>query len=113
MLFVWLLERTISIGLLFFARVCCYLTRSSIGMAGAGVKGGMVYGDTDEYSYNIITPDQKVHVRDLHATILERCGIDFHKFGFLHQGLEQKLTGVEPAKVVTDILHGSHMADYG
>ena len=85
----------------------------SMWMAGAGVKGGMVYGDTDEYSYNIITPDQKVHVRDLHATILERCGLHFHKFGFLHQGLEQKLTGVEPAKVVTDILHGSHMAGHG
>ena len=79
-------------------------------MAGAGVKGGTVYGDTDEYSYNITTPDQKVHVRDLHATILERCGLDFHKFGFLHQGLEQKLTGVVPAKVVTDILHSAHMA---
>ncbi|WP_309489207.1 DUF1501 domain-containing protein [Oceaniferula flava] len=81
----------------------------SLWLAGAGVKGGTVYGDTDEYSFNITTPDQKVHVRDLHATILERCGLDFHKFGYLYQGLEQKLTGVEPAKVVTDILNSSHM----
>ena len=84
----------------------------SIWMAGAGVKGGMTYGDTDEYSFNITTPDQEVHVRDLHATILERCGLDFHKFSFPYQGLEQKLTGVEPARVVTDILHSSYMAKH-
>ena len=80
----------------------------SLWMAGAGVKGGMVYGDTDDYSFNITTPDQKVHVRDLHTTILERCGLDHHKFSFLYQGLEQKLTGVLPSRVVTDILHSSH-----
>jgi len=85
----------------------------SLWMAGAGVKGGTVYGDTDEYAFNITTPDQKVHVRDLHATILERCGLDFHKFGYLYQGLEQKLTGVEPARVVTDILNSSHMMKHG
>ncbi|SHJ19847.1 Protein of unknown function [Rubritalea squalenifaciens DSM 18772] len=85
----------------------------SLWLAGAGVKGGMTYGETDEYSFNIVTPDQKVHVRDLHATILERCGLDFHKFSYLYQGLENKLTGVEPARVVTDILHSSHMAKKG
>jgi uncharacterized protein (DUF1501 family) len=84
----------------------------SIWMAGAGVKGGMSYGETDEYSFNIITPDQKVHVRDLHATILERCGIDHHKLSFRNQGLDQKLTGVEPSRVVTDILDHSHMAKH-
>lgn len=84
----------------------------SIWMAGAGVKGGMSYGETDEYSFNITTPDQKVHVRDLHATILERCGIDHHKLTFRHQGLDQKLTGVEPARVVTDILDHSFMAKH-
>ncbi len=84
----------------------------SMWMAGAGVKGGMSYGETDEYSYNIITPDQKVHVRDLHATILERCGMDHHKLAFKYQGLDQKLTGVEPAKVVTDILDHSYMAEH-
>ncbi|MFT5904752.1 MAG: hypothetical protein ACI9E1_000338 [Cryomorphaceae bacterium] len=76
----------------------------SLWVAGAGVKGGMTYGDTDKYSFNITTPKQKVHVRDLHATILERCGIDYHKLKFSYQGLDQKLTGVEEAKVVTDIL---------
>ena len=84
----------------------------SIWMAGAGVKGGTTYGETDEYSFNIITPDQKVHVRDLHATILERCGIDHHKLSFNFQGLKQKLTGVEPAHVVTDILEHSYMAKH-
>jgi uncharacterized protein (DUF1501 family) len=76
----------------------------SLWVAGAGVKGGMTYGDTDKYSFNITTPDQKVHVRDLHATILERCGMDYHKLKFSYQGLDQKLTGVEEAKVVRDIL---------
>ena len=84
----------------------------SIWMAGAGVKGGMTYGKTDEYSFNIITPEQKMHVRDLHATILERCGIDHHKLSFKFQGLDQRLTGVEPARVVTDILDHSHMAKH-
>ncbi len=84
----------------------------SIWMAGAGVKGGMSYGETDEYSFNIITPDQKVHARDLHATILERCGINHHKLSFKFQGLDQRLTGVEPARVVTDILDHSHMAKH-
>jgi hypothetical protein len=84
----------------------------SIWMAGAGVKGGMSYGETDEYSFNIVTPDQKVHVRDLHATILERCGIDHHKLTIKTQGLNKKLTGVEPARVVTDILDHSHMAKH-
>ena len=76
----------------------------SLWLAGAGIKGGTVYGDTDKYSFNITTPDQAVHVRDLHATILERCGLDHHKLGFSYQGLEQRLTGVEPAKVIKDIL---------
>lgn len=76
----------------------------SMWLAGAGVKGGMTYGDTDEYSFNISTPDQKVHVRDLHATILERTGLDHHKLAYKYQGLDQRLTGVEPAKVVRDIL---------
>ncbi|MFT5633942.1 MAG: hypothetical protein ACI9SQ_001669 [Rubritalea sp.] len=76
----------------------------SLWIAGAGVKGGTVYGDTDKYSFNITTPDKAVHVRDLHATILERCGLDNHKLAYSYQGLEQRLTGVEPAKVVRDIL---------
>lgn len=74
----------------------------TIWMAGAGVKGGIVYGDTDEFSYNItINP---VHIRDLNATILNRFGINHEKLSFKHQGLDLRLTGVEEARVVKAIL---------
>jgi hypothetical protein len=73
-----------------------------IWMAGAGVKGGMTYGETDEYSYNVVK--DPVHVRDLHATIFNRFGIDHDKLLFKYQGLDQKLVGVIPAKVVKAIL---------
>ncbi len=71
-------------------------------MAGAGVKGGTVYGETDPFSYNITK--NPVHIRDLNATILERFGIDHRQLNFRHQGLDLKLTGVEEAHVVRDIL---------
>jgi hypothetical protein len=71
-------------------------------MAGAGVKPGFSYGQTDEMSYNIV--ENPVHVRDFHATILHQLGIDHEKLSFKYQGLDQRLTGVEPAKVVKEIL---------
>jgi len=71
-------------------------------LAGGGVKPGFVYGQTDEMSYNIV--ENPVHVHDLHATILHQLGIDHEKLAFKYQGLDQRLTGVEPAKVVTDVL---------
>jgi len=74
----------------------------SIWMAGAGIKGGHVHGATDELGYNSV--DQVVHVRDLHATLLERFGIDHTRFTKKFQGLDYKLTGVEPAKVVKGII---------
>lgn len=74
----------------------------SIWMAGAGIKPGYVHGATDELGYNSV--DQVVHVRDLHATLLERFGIDHARFTKKFQGLDYKLTGVEPAKVVKGIL---------
>jgi hypothetical protein len=67
-------------------------------MAGGGIKPGISYGATDDFSYNIV--DKPVHVRDLHATILNRFGLDHDKLTFRFQGLDQKLTGVVPAKVV-------------
>ena len=76
----------------------------SIWMAGGGVKGGMTYGETDELSFNITTPDQAVHVRDLQATILHQLGINHERLSFKFQGLDNRLTGVNPAKVVRDIL---------
>jgi len=75
----------------------------SIWMAGAGVKGGVVHGETDDFSYNIAK--DPVHIRDLNATILHQFGIEDTRFTFKYQGLDQKLTGTEKrAVVVNDIL---------
>jgi len=74
----------------------------SMWMAGGGVRGGLSYGATDELGYNAI--DQPVHIRDLHATLLHLAGIDHQKFAFKFQGLDMRLTGVEPARVVNEIL---------
>jgi hypothetical protein len=74
----------------------------SIWLAGGGIKPGTVYGKTDEMSYNIT--ENPVHIRDLHATLLHQLGIDHEKLAFKYQGLDQRLTGVEPAHVVQDIL---------
>ncbi len=70
-------------------------------MAGGGIKGGQVYGETDEMSYNIT--DKPVHIRDLHATILHALGLEHERLNYKFQGLDQRLTGVEPAKVVRDL----------
>ncbi len=74
----------------------------SIWMAGGGVKRGVVFGETDEYSYNVVRDPVSLH--DLNATILHTLGIDHLKFSFKSQGLDQRLTGVEPAEVVKGIL---------
>ena len=74
----------------------------SIWMAGGGIKGGMTYGETDDFSYNIVK--DPVHIRDFHATMLRLLGIDHERMSIRSQGLDMRLTGVEPAKIVTDIL---------
>lgn len=71
-------------------------------MAGGGIKGGMTYGQTDDFCYNIIK--DPVPVRDFHATIMHQLGIDHEQLSFPFQGLDQRLTGVEPARVVREIL---------
>ena len=76
----------------------CY----SLWMAGGGIKGGVVHGETDDFSYNIVK--DPVHIRDYQATILHLFGIDHERFTHKHPGLEAKLTGVEPAHVVKEIL---------
>jgi hypothetical protein len=76
----------------------CY----SIWMAGGGVQGGKVYGETDDFSYNIVR--DPVHVRDWHATLLHLFGVRHERFSFKYQGLDQRLTGVDKATVVKDIL---------
>jgi uncharacterized protein (DUF1501 family) len=74
----------------------------SLWMAGGGLKHGMTHGETDEFSYNIVS--DPVHVRDFQATILHLFGIDHDRFTYKYQGLDQKLTGVEKAQVVKEIL---------
>ena len=74
----------------------------SMWMAGAGVKRGFEYGKTDDHSYNIV--ENPVHIRDMNATILHQLGIDHNKLTFKYQGLDQRLTGVEEAHVIKDIL---------
>jgi hypothetical protein len=71
-------------------------------MTGGGVKPGIVYGETDDFSYNIVR--DSVHVRDLQATILNQFGIDHERFTYRYQGLDQKLTGVEKATVIKALL---------
>jgi hypothetical protein len=71
-------------------------------LAGGGIKGGQTYGETDDFSYNIV--DKPVHVNDLNATILHCLGIDHTRFTHKFQGLDARLTGVEGAKVVKDLL---------
>ena len=74
----------------------------SMWVAGGGIRGGTSYGETDELGYNAV--DNVVHVRDLHATMLHLLGIDAQRFSVKHQGLDMRLTGVEPARVVSEIL---------
>ena len=74
----------------------------SMWMAGGGIKGGTTYGATDELGYNAV--EDPVHVRDLHATMFHTLGIDHRRFTHKFQGLDMKLTGVEDARVVSEIL---------
>ena len=71
-------------------------------LAGGGIKGGMHYGKTDDFSYNVV--ENPVRVRDLHATMLHLLGVNHEQLTFPFQGLDQRLTGVEKARVVSDIL---------
>jgi uncharacterized protein (DUF1501 family) len=70
-------------------------------MAGAGVKAGMVYGKTDDFSYNVV--ENGVHVHDFQATLMHILGVDHEQLTFKHQGRRFRLTDVH-GKVVHDIL---------
>ncbi|HVR75725.1 MAG TPA: DUF1501 domain-containing protein [Planctomycetota bacterium] len=74
----------------------------SIWMAGGGVRGGVTYGATDELGYHAV--EDPVDVRDLHATILHLLGIRHDRFTYKFQGLDMRLTGVEEARVVKEVL---------
>jgi hypothetical protein len=71
-------------------------------MAGAGIREGYEHGETDDFSYNIVR--DPVHINDLNATILHQLGIDHQRFTYPYQGLDQRLTGVEDPRVVTELL---------
>jgi hypothetical protein len=71
-------------------------------LAGGGIKPGMVYGETDDFSYNIVK--DAVHIHDLNATILHCLGIDHKRLSVKHQGLDLRLTGVEDHGPVKAIL---------
>lgn len=73
----------------------------SVWMAGGGIKGGMAYGQTDDYGYNIV--QNPVHIHDLNATILHCMGMDHERLTFRYQGRDFRLTDIH-GKVVHDIL---------
>ena len=71
-------------------------------MAGGGAKGGRIYGETDDFSYNIVK--DPLHISDFHATIMHLMGYNHERMTYKFQGLDQKLTGVLPAKVVKELV---------
>lgn len=79
-----------------------HLAGFTMWLAGGGFKPGFSYGATDELGYH--ATENRVSVHDLHATLLHQLGIDHERFTFKSQGLDSKLTGVEPARVVNDLL---------
>ncbi|MBX3176267.1 MAG: DUF1501 domain-containing protein [Candidatus Hydrogenedentes bacterium] len=74
----------------------------SLWMAGGGIKPGLVYGTTDDFSYNIV--ENPVHVNDLHATILHCLGLNHERLAVKHQGLDVRLSGVEERHPVKALL---------
>ena len=71
-------------------------------LAGGGVKGGQRIGATDETGFQAV--ERRLHVSDLHATILHLLGLDHERLTFLHEGLDQRLTGVQPRQVIEEVL---------
>ena len=74
----------------------------SLWMAGGGIKGGQVYGETDDFAWHVARDPVSIH--DFHATILHLFGLDHHKLSYRFQGLDFRLTGVNPAKVVKGLI---------
>jgi uncharacterized protein (DUF1501 family) len=74
----------------------------TVWLTGGGIKSGIEFGRTDDFCYNIA--ENPVHLHDLHATILHCLGIDHERFSYRFRGLDVRLTGVEKARVVKEIL---------
>ena len=68
---------------------------------GAGIKGGHIHGETDDFSYNIIK--DPIHIHDFHATVLHALGIQHDRLNYRYQGLDMRLTGVENSKIIKEI----------
>ncbi len=79
-----------------------HLAGFTMWFAGGGFKPGYSYGATDEFGYHAV--DKRASVHDIHATLLHLMGIDHNRFTYKSQGLDSKLTGVEPAQVIPDLL---------
>ncbi len=71
-------------------------------LAGGGIKGGTSYGETDPLGFEAAV--DRRHVRDLHATILHLMGLDHTRLTYFNSGFDRRLTGVEDAEVIHDIL---------
>jgi uncharacterized protein (DUF1501 family) len=74
----------------------------SVVLAGGAVKGGLAYGSTDEVGLRAV--EDPVHIRDLHATLLHLLGLNHEELTYFHNGLDERLTGTTPARVVDEIL---------
>lgn len=74
----------------------------SMWLAGGGVKGGQAIGATDDVGFTAV--ENRAHVSDLHATILRLLGLDHEQLTYFHEGLDQRLTGVQPRRVLTEVL---------
>ena len=79
-----------------------HINAFSIFLTGGGVKPGITYGTTDDLGYRAV--ENAVSMHDLHATMLHLCGIDHSQFSVKFQGLDARLTGVDPCKVIKDLL---------
>ena len=71
-------------------------------MAGGGIKGGVSHGETDELGAAAV--GDGMHVRNMHATVLDRMGLDPNNLSYFYGGLDQKLVGVEGAKPIHQIM---------
>jgi hypothetical protein len=71
-------------------------------MAGGGIKGGVSVGETDELGSAAVT--DKLHVRNLHATVLQQLGMDPNKLTYFYSGLDQRLVGVQGADPIVQII---------
>ncbi|MCB0685213.1 MAG: DUF1501 domain-containing protein, partial [Saprospiraceae bacterium] len=73
----------------------------SLWMAGGGIKGGIAYGKTDEFSYNIV--ENPVHIHDFQATVLHLLGLNHEQLTYKFQGRRYRLTDVH-GQVVNELL---------